>query len=200
MILYLSKLFLCFIIFSFIGWFLEVLYGIYKLKKFVNRGFLMGPLCPIYGISCVIMYLIFSQIKNPIILFLASALFCSIIEYVASYILEKIFKVRWWDYDYMKFNINGRICLEMVIPFGLLGFISTYYIVPFVLSIINRLPIIYIYIITLILLLLLITDVIVSILIITKFKKNGAKSQNKDNTIEITEFVKSSINTKINKK
>lgn len=190
MILYTSKLFLCFIIFSFLGWILEVLYGLYKLKKFVNRGYLTGPLCPIYGVSCIVLYLIFSPISNPLLLFFLSAIFCSVVEYLASLILEKIFKVRWWDYDYMKYNINGRICLEMTIPFGLLGFLSIYYLVPLIINLISVLPDENIYIIALISSILFLLDVIISTFIISKFKKNINKSNEKDNTIEVANFKK----------
>ena len=200
MILYISKLFTCFILFSFLGWVLEVLYGLYKLKKFVNRGFLIGPLCPIYGVSCVILYLLFSSINNPIALFLISAVFCTIVEYFASFILEKIFKVRWWDYDYMKYNINGRVCLEMMIPFGLLGFLSVHYIVPFTLNIISEMSNSYIYIIGITLIILFVTDLILSTTIISKFKTNETKSSEKDNTIEVSNYVKRTVKKKTSKK
>lgn len=200
MILYISKLFICFIIFSFLGWVLEVLYGFYKLKKFVNRGFLIGPLCPIYGVSCVILYLLLSPINNPISLFIISAFFCTIVEYLASYILEKIFKVRWWDYDYMKYNINGRVCLEMMIPFGLLGFLSVSYFVPFTLNIISELSISSIYVIALILFILFASDLILSTTIISKFKKSGVKSNEKDNTVEVSNYVKKTMKKKTSKR
>ena len=196
MILYLSKLFICFIIFSLLGWILEVLYGVYKLKKIVNRGFLIGPLCPIYGASCVLMYILFSPIKNPIILILVSAVFCLAVEYVASLILERIFKVRWWDYDYMKFNINGRICLEMALPFGLLGFAAVYYLVPIVLNIVSGFDTLYIYIIAGFLFTLFILDLIATVTIVSKYKKSGLKSDEKDNTIEVSEYVKKTIKKK----
>ena len=196
MILYISKLLICFIIFAFLGWCLEVLYGIYKLKKFVNRGFLIGPLCPIYGVSCVVLYLLFSYIEDPIELIVISALFCSIVEYLASYILEKIFKVRWWDYSYMRFNINGRICLEMIIPFGLLGFASIYYFVPTALNIVNILSVNNIYILASTLLLLFIIDIIISTIVTIKYKKNTTDTSKKDNTIEISNYVKKAIKKK----
>ena len=190
MILYICKLFLCFITFAFLGWILEVLYGLYKLKKFVNRGFLIGPLCPIYGVSCVLLYLLFSPVKNPIVLFILSAIFCSIVEYLVSSILERVFNVRWWDYNDMKFNINGRICLEMAIPFGLLGLLSVYYLVPFTLKTISTMPNNYIYIFAIILFTLFLIDEIVSIFFTSKFEK---KDDEKDNTIEVKRYIKKSL-------
>lgn len=115
-----KNLFLLFIIYSVIGWFIEVINSLIEEKKFVNRGFLIGPYCPIYGFGCVILTIIFYNDTNDIIsIFLKSVFICSVLEYFTSYIMEKIFKYRWWDYSRNKFNINGRICLETMIPFGI---------------------------------------------------------------------------------
>lgn len=188
--LYISKLFLIFIIFSFIGWCLEVLYGLFELKKFVNRGFLIGPLCPIYGIGCLLIYLTLARYKNDVIvLFVMSVVICSLLEYFASFILEKIFKTRWWDYSDMKFNINGRICLELLVPFGMLGLILVYSSYPFVFDMICLLPDLAIYIISAIFLVLFIVDISLSLGIIIRFKNTAIKVA-KDSTEEISKFVK----------
>lgn len=191
--LYISELFLCFIIFSFLGWCLEVLYGLYELKRFVNRGFLIGPLCPLYGTGCVLLYsLLRGYANDPIMLFLASMAICSILEYVASYLMEKIFKTRWWDYSNMKYNINGRICLEMIIPFGLLGLLVVYFLFPLALDLLSKLPSLAIYISAGILLVAFLVDVSVSYNIIMKFTKVALKVP-KDMTEEITKFVRNTL-------
>lgn len=192
--LYLTKLFICFAIYSFIGWVLEVLYGLYELKKFVNRGFLIGPVCPIYGIGCVFIYLFLSGLKSDaIVLFLASCLLCSILEYVASYVLEKVFNVRWWDYNNMKFNLNGRVCLEMAIPFGILGLFDVYLLLPYTFKLLDMMSDNIIYIIGIVLFVIFIIDAIISIILIIKFKNSALKSNEKDNTIEIDDYIKRSL-------
>lgn len=191
--LYLSKLFICFIIFSFLGWCLEITFGVITVKKFVNRGFLIGPLCPIYGSGCVLLYVLLQDYaKDPIILALASMVICSVLEYFASYIMEKIFKTRWWDYSEKKYNINGRICLEMAIPFGILGLGVVYVLFPFALKVLNFLPELTIYIVAGILLILFLIDLIVSFKVIMKFT-NLIGHVPKDMTEEITKFVQNTI-------
>ncbi len=123
---------LLFFIYSFLGWILEEIYAFYIHKKFINRGFLIGPLCPLYGIGCLSLTFILHRFSNNIfLLFILSMLICSIIEYLISYLLEKLFSLRWWDYSNMKFNINGRICLETTILFGIIGILVVKIINPF---------------------------------------------------------------------
>ena len=123
--------FLLFVIYSIIGWIVETFHCFFLTKKFVNRGFLIGPYCPIYGIGCIcIIELLRKYLGDPLVLFILSALICSIDEYVISYIMEKLFKNRWWDYSDKKFNINGRICLQNSIIFGFLAFLVVYIVNP----------------------------------------------------------------------
>ena len=191
--MYISKLFLCFIIFSFLGWCLEVLYGRVVLKRFVNRGFLVGPLCPLYGTGCVLLNLLLKGYKeDPIMLMLASMAVCSILEYITSFLMEKIFKTRWWDYSNMKYNINGRICLEMIIPFGILGLLVVKFLYPTAMMFLDKIPNTFIYLITGILLLILLIDLCVSFHVIMRFT-NVALKVPKDMTEEITKFVKETV-------
>lgn len=190
---YISKLFICFIIFAFLGWCLEVSYGMLTLKKFVNRGFLIGPLCPIYGLGCVLLYLLLQgYASDPIMLALASMAICSILEYVASYLMEKIFKTRWWDYSEKKYNINGRICLEMAIPFGILGLLVVYILFPVALKGLDLLPIPIIFVLSAVLLLLFLVDICISFKVIMKFT-DAIGHIPKDMTEEITKFVKDTL-------
>ena len=83
---------LIFFIFSFIGWLVEVLEGLINKRGFINRGFLVGPICPIYGVSCITMLIILNNYENDyIVLFVLGMLICTLIEYITSLILEKIF-------------------------------------------------------------------------------------------------------------
>ena len=130
--------FLLFMIYSFLGWLMEVLVTLVRKRKFVNRGFLIGPYCPIYGYGVLGILTLIGKNNNDILsVFLKSILICSLLEYLTSYLMEKIFKARWWDYSKKKFNINGRICLETMMPFGILGTICFYILNPFFLKNIN---------------------------------------------------------------
>ncbi len=107
---------LLFFLYSFLGWCLEVLCKLVSEKKFVNRGFLIGPYCPIYGYGAILMSVLLQKyLDDPFTLFIMIVLICSVLEYFTSFFLEKIFHTRWWDYTKYRFNINGRICLETMI-------------------------------------------------------------------------------------
>ena len=111
--------FICFFVFSVVGYICEVTYVYICNKKLVNRGFLHGPYIPIYGNGAIFITLALGQCKNVILVFLGSMLICSILEYVTSYVMEVIFHNRWWDYSKQKFNINGRVCLKNALLFGI---------------------------------------------------------------------------------
>lgn len=129
-------IFLLFISFSFIGWVSEVTYvGFFSAHKFINRGFLHGPICPIYGVGGILI-LSLPQIilKSWILLFFSSMILCTIVEYFASWILEKIFHMKWWDYSKYRFNIHGRVCLLNSLLFGVLSVLIVYFVEPFILK------------------------------------------------------------------
>ena len=126
-----KQFFSLFIIYSFIGWLMEVIWTFICDKKLVNRGFLIGPYCPIYGVGCLLLIILLDRFKgNVLVLFFMSIIVCSILEYFTSFFMEKLFNARWWDYSNRKFNLNGRICAETMIPFGILGVIIVYFINP----------------------------------------------------------------------
>lgn len=184
--------FLLFIIYSFIGWCMEVTLKLIESRKFVNRGFLIGPYCPIYGYGAILITFLLKKYTDDVLtLFIMAILVCGILEYVTSYFMEKIFKARWWDYSKNKFNINGRICLETIIPFGLLGLLIMYVTNPFFLTQLNRLPEIWLNILFWMLLVLFLADNIVSTVVISYLKK-ALKFIGKDldNTEEITKKIK----------
>lgn len=134
-----TTVFLMFIIFSFVGWCSEVVYvGILSEHKFVNRGFLYGPLCPIYGMGGLVILLLPPVLYSTWLpLFLASAVLCSAVEYFGSWLLEKMFHTLWWDYSHYKVNLNGRICLVNSFLFGLMGMLAIHFAIPLVMSFIN---------------------------------------------------------------
>lgn len=182
--------FLLFIIYSFCGWLMEVLVFIIQEKKFINRGFLIGPYCPIYGFCSVLMVLTFGNyLSTPFALFVMAAVVCTFFEYITSYIMEKIFHARWWDYSNVPFNINGRVCLHNSVLFGLLGTILLYAVNPAFEAIISQLPQSTSIWLSSILLVIFIADNITSFNIISKVKAT-TNLVLKDSTEEITEKVK----------
>lgn len=185
--------FLLFIFYSFLGWSMEVGLTLVNKKKFVNRGFLIGPYCPIYGYGCLLIILLLDKYRStPFTLFIMSIVICSILEYLTSYFMEKLFHARWWDYSEKKYNINGRTCLETMIPFGILGCIMIYIVNPFAISLLTHIPTIVLYVIAAILLVIYITDNIISYNIINSFK-HGIQKAEKDQTEEITKKVRSAF-------
>lgn len=182
-----EKVFLYFLIYSFIGWIMEEVYVGIELKKIVNRGFLIGPICPIYGVGFLLLYFLIKT-SNPILVFLESIVICSILEYSTSYILEKVFNARWWDYSKEKFNLNGRICAKTMIPFGIIGTIFLCIVQPRVQVIINYFNPMILSITSLILGILFISDVILSFKIMHNIGKK-IKFAKIDNTEEIKDEV-----------
>lgn len=183
--------FLIFLIYAFMGWVLESIGGIFnpKVKKFVNRGFLIGPYCPVYGVGVVLISLILKKYEKDVIaLFFFSILICGTLEYSTGYIMEKLFNARWWDYSKRKFNINGRVCLETLLPFGIAATFIICKINPFLIGNIEKMSDLWLHIITIILGISFIIDFIISFNIILTFK--GEIRSRKDNTEEIVELVK----------
>lgn len=195
-----SIYFLYFIILSILGWIMEVVLQLVQKHKFTNRGFLIGPYCPIYGCGGLLIALSLTRLKEyPVALFSMAILISGVLEYLTSYIMEKIFNARWWDYSNNKFNINGRVCLETIIPFGLLGVALVYFINPFILDNLNRLPSNVLNIIAIGLAILFVADLIVSLNIILNVRKATKKFDQenpKDNTDEISQKVKEFLKNK----
>ena len=114
----LCRMFLWLIFYSFAGSVYESILCSITERKCVNRGFLYGPLCPIYGSGAILIRLALGRLTNPLVLFLSGMALCSILEYAVSWLMEKLFHARWWDYSHMRFQLNGRICLLGAVVFG----------------------------------------------------------------------------------
>ncbi|MDE6209026.1 MAG: putative ABC transporter permease [Lachnospiraceae bacterium] len=131
-----------FLIISHIAWIWEGIITVYEAGEFVNRGFLHGFWLPIYGSGSIILIKILGQTKHSVsMVFICSMLICGIIEYVTSFVLEKLFNKKWWDYNYLSFHLNGRISLFSVVMFGIAGCLLIFYIAPFLNKQINKIPI-----------------------------------------------------------
>lgn len=132
---------LYFIIYSFLGWCCETVYCSILQKKFVNRGFLYGPLCPIYGCGALLVLYLLRDVRTSIFpLFLSGMVVTTILEYLTSVLLEKLFHMKWWDYSAMPFNINGRVCLLNSCEFGALSVFVVMVLHPAVTRLVGRIP------------------------------------------------------------
>lgn len=181
--------FLIFLMYSIVGWCIEVILTLLRKKKFVDRGFLLGPYCPIYGYGMLlIVFLLKKYTSEPLVLFILSMVICLSLEYAVSFFMELIFKARWWDYSNKKYNINGRICLEYGFLFGIGCTLIMYVVHPFIIGIISNFSRIGIIIMGITLLVLFIIDNIVSFNVIFKIKGFDFKDC-VDNTEEISKLV-----------
>lgn len=130
---------LYFFIYSFIGWLFETLYAIYKLGHFTKRGFLFGPICPIYGYGALILLVFLRQYKNSSLkLFFSSAIIFSALEYFVSFALEGAFMSHWWDYTDEFFNLNGRISILFSFIWGIAAILFINHIHPFIKKQLNK--------------------------------------------------------------
>lgn len=126
------KIYICFFIYSIIGWIWEsFLCSSVELKKLVNRGFFLGPYCPIYGLGATLSYLFLRDIGSATLIFILASIVSCTIEYIVGYILEKMFKDRWWNYDNYPFQLHGRVCLYGLVIFGLANVVIVKFSTPF---------------------------------------------------------------------
>ncbi len=164
---------LCFfLIYSFFGWCLEVVYQAVEHGKFINRGFLNGPYCPIYGFGVIIVTGALDPIKsNAVVLFFGSVLLTSMLEFITGFVLEKIFHMHWWDYSDEKFNIRGYICLKFSLLWGVACIIVVRIIHPAVSVFVDKFPATAGIIIISVYMIGVASDMIVTVLAIIHFKR-----------------------------
>lgn len=180
--------FLVFMFYSFAGWLMEVIISFFQKRKIINRGFLVGPICPIYGTGALLLSFIVSSVETPLVIFCVAVVGSAILEYVVSYLMEKIFRVRWWDYTDQPFNLNGRICISAALSFGVIGVLMLKVITPSLLGMISSLPVVIIYIIAGLLAAWLVFDVLLSLWLILGVRVTVGTVQ-RDATDEISERV-----------
>lgn len=134
-----QKLILYFFVYSFLGWLLETIYALFVLGTFVKRGFLYGPLCPIYGFGAILLIVILNKTKGKKTLeFFVSMIVFSVFEYIVSFVFEKVFGLRWWDYSNDFLNINGRISIAYSVAWGVIGLLFNEKLHPFVVKKIDK--------------------------------------------------------------
>lgn len=137
----LSTLFLYFCFYACAGWCMETVYCSVMEKRFVSRGFLHGPLCPIYGVGVLLMILFFAPLTgNLVIFYIVSTVVMSAWEYFVGWFLEVTTHIKYWDYSMYRFNLKGRICLWVCLVWGVLSYVCLFWIHPPVAVLIGRLP------------------------------------------------------------
>ncbi|MGM9552009.1 MAG: putative ABC transporter permease [Clostridia bacterium] len=171
MLLTIEKYFLWFILYSVIGWVYESTYCSLKEHKWINRGFLNGPICPIYGSGAIVVILILGNVEHTLSLFLSSAVLTCTLEYLTSYVMEKLFSARWWDYSDSKFNLNGRVCLAGAVAFGTFSVLLVKFLHPFVVNVTLLIPDFVCHIITAVLIVLVGTDLTITVMGMSDFNK-----------------------------
>lgn len=137
----LLEIIMFFFIYAFVGWSIEVIFYTVTTGKFVNRGFLNGPWCPIYGVSFSIVIIALTPLQeNLAVLFFGSFFLATLMEFVTGFLLEKIFKQKWWDYTNEPFNIKGYICLRFSLMWGLACTFVMRIVHPMIAALVQKLP------------------------------------------------------------
>jgi uncharacterized membrane protein len=161
-----------FFIYAFLGWCTEIVYAAAETGKFVNRGFLNGPACPIYGVGVlVVLYLLYPVKDNILYMFLGSILITSAIEFIGGFALEKVFHQKWWDYSDKPLNIGGYICPTFSLAWGLACLVVVDRIHPLIMSLVNWMPQTVSKILLAIVASLFIVDLIATVRVILKLNK-----------------------------
>lgn len=167
--------YLMFFIYSFVGWIIEVIYYGITEGKFINRGFLAGPLCPVYGLGFYAAIWIFEPFRNSfLIIFFGMATACTIVELIAGIILYHTFHMRWWDYSDYKLNFKGYICLRFYIYWGIAASLGIYVLHPAVKWLIAHINSPFRIGIAVFFSVVLIADIVTTIVTIIGFKKKFA--------------------------
>lgn len=136
-----GELVLYFTLYSVLGWICESIWCSIGTRKLVNRGFLNGPYCPVYGFGALLILFVCMPVKAyPVLVFVMAMVAASLLEYFTGWLLETLFHTRWWDYSHRKFNIRGRVCLRNTLLFGLLGLFATYIMHPPVERFVHSIP------------------------------------------------------------
>ncbi len=183
--IYIVKIIMYFIVYSFLGWVMESVIKTVVQKKPVNSGFLYGPFCPIYGFGAIIMFLFLQRFKdNPILLFIIAFFVLSLWEYLVGWMLEKIFRTKYWDYTQNKFNIKGRVCLMNSLFWGFLGVVFIRYIHPFIIEKIDIIKTNDLLFLTVTLSIIMLVDLITSIIKVKNINIKLEKLKEITNTIK----------------
>jgi len=182
-----------FFLFGFAGWCMEVTLKFIQYHRFINRGFLTGPILPIYGFGVVLITVVVGNLASVesgvVMTFAMSMVICGIVEYVTSYVLEKIFHARWWDYSNKPMNLNGRVWIGNLVLFGLAGVAIIHIVNPVLFPALDRIPLGIRTVVSLVLVAILVADFVISFFVL-KLVKVGVDNSEADNTEEISREVR----------
>ena len=164
---------LLFFVYSFLGWCVEVAFVAVTIGDVENRGFLNGPVCPIYGCGMLGVLMVLTPISEQwFLLFLGGMAICSAVELFGGWILDKVFHMRWWDYTDKPFNIGGYICLGFSIMWGMAVVFAVRMVHPLILAGLNKIPHVVGWIIIGVLIVIFIVDMIVTLKNLIGIKKS----------------------------
>ena len=160
-----------FIIYAFVGWCLEVVFCSVNTGKFVNRGFLNGPVCPIYGFGGTLVTVVLAPIGNFLVLYVVSVIVCSLLELVGGFLLKKLFHTSWWDYSDQPFNIGGYVCLKFSLLWGVACLLVVRFVHPFVVWLVGLVPFTVGVILLCVLYATFVADIIVTVIAVNRMNK-----------------------------
>lgn len=165
-----------YMIYSFIGWCGEVAVAAVKRHRFVNRGAVSGPFCPIYGLGAAVVAVFFPELKgNPLFLFLGGMVVNTFVEYVTGRIMEMSLHKKWWDYSDQKFNLGGYVCLKTSVLWGICTVLMIYVLNPVFTGLVGLIPKLWGEIILWVLFGLLIVDFIGTVIAVWGLKKKNGR-------------------------
>ncbi len=177
-----NKAIIIFVMFGFLGWLWETVYCSTRDRKWANRGFLYGPICPIYGFGCVFGYFIYHAIQIGLLpnlavwqIFLAGFVISMVLEYPTSWALEKLFNARWWDYSTVPLNINGRTSVPTSLAFSAAAILVMKFLIPWAVAFVNILPNWTANVLALLLIAVLSADTTLTVSALTNFQKYVAE-------------------------
>ncbi len=190
---YWINIILLFFIYAFAGWCMEVILKYRQYHRFINRGFLTGPVLPIYGSGVVLITVVVGNLASVesglVMTFTLSFVICGAVEYFTSLVLEKIFHARWWDYSTKPMNLHGRVWIGNLILFGLAGVGIMHIFNPVIYKVLDSIPLRVREVIASVLVVIIAVDFVISYFVL-KLVKIGVDSSEADNTEEISKEVR----------
>ena len=191
-----------FFIYSFAGWCIEVCCAAIQKRKFVNRGFVNGPLCPIYGSGAVLFAVFLPELKEaPFFLFLAGAILASILEFTTGALLEKLFHRKWWDYSNIRWNYEGYVCLPFSLGWGVCAVVLNMFLNPLLVKLLRIMPKLLMVIIMIALTVALVLDTVGTTLAIRGLQKRQVQlAEFTEGVSQVSKLLENAITRRIQKR
>ena len=191
-----------FFIYSFAGWCIEVCCAAIQKRKFVNRGFVNGPLCPIYGSGAVLFAVFLPELKEaPFFLFLAGAILASILEFTTGALLEKLFHRKWWDYSDIRWNYEGYVCLPFSLGWGVCAVVLNMFLNPLLVKLLRIMPRLLMVIIMIALTVALVLDTVGTTLAIRGLQKKQVQlAEFTEGVSQVSKLLENAITRRIQKR